>query len=278
MADGLLDALTTSRQTPFGARSRPKTRAGAAFSKPAPARSSRLNDLVCRYRRIPSVSCSTLRGQRRPPEQCRVSLAVAERSLPPVTQRDALQYATPSGSLFQPMRTPSFRQPRSKEPSTPWRSTGVAFLCVAVCLATAGAAAPSRDSTAAPTGQVWALALPSSVKSVSPAQVDWLASKGVTAIVASKLSPESLRQLTASARRASLIVIAPRPAVPSSACRSTAGTLRTCASPAGTPAAAVKLARRSLVDYVIVRVRTLQGLGCSVAPAPAGPGSLPSCR
>ena len=142
----------------------------------------------------------------------------------------------------------------------PWKSTGVAFLCVAVCLATAGAAAPSRNSIAAPIGQVWALALPSSVKTVSQTHVDWLASKGVTAIVASKLSPESLRQLTASARRASLIVIAPRQAVPSTACRSTAGTLRTCASPAGTPAAAVKLARRSLVDYVIVRVRTLQGL------------------
>ena len=84
----------------------------------------------------------------------------------------------------------------------PWRGAGVALLCVAIGLATAGAAAPSRDSTAAPSGQVWALALPSSVKTVSQAQVNWLASKGVTAIVASKLPPKSLRQLTASARRA----------------------------------------------------------------------------
>ena len=142
----------------------------------------------------------------------------------------------------------------------PLRRTGVALLCVAAALATAGAAAPSRNSTAAPAGQVWALAFPTSVKSVSQAQIDWLASRGVTAIVVSKLSPTSLRRLTVSARRANLFVIAPRSAAPGTACRSTTGTLRTCAAPAATPTAAVMLARRSLVDYVIVRVRSLQGL------------------
>ena len=158
------------------------------------------------------------------------------------------------------MRTPRSNNHVARSTGVRWRATGVALLCVVIGLATAGAAAPSRDSTAAPTGQVWALALPNSVKTVSQAQVDWLASKGVTAIVASKLPPNSLRQLTASARRANVIVIAPRPAVPRTACASTAGTLRTCAAAAGTPTAAVKLARRSLVDYVIVRVRSLQGL------------------
>lgn len=109
-----------------------------------------------------------------------------------------------------------------------------------------------------PGGQVWALALPSSVKTITKAQGDWLASQGVTAIVASKLPPQALRQLAAAARQAKLIVIAPRTGVPKTSCRSTAGTLRSCAASAGTAAAAVKLARRSLVDYVIVRVRTLQ--------------------
>ena len=140
------------------------------------------------------------------------------------------------------------------------RFAGVALLCMAAALATAGAASPLRTSTAAPTGQVWAFAFPSSVKSVSNADVDWLASRGITAIVAPKLSPTSLQRLGASASRANLIVIAPRAITPRTSCRSTAGVLRTCAATAPTPAAAIKLARRSVVDYVIVRVRSLQGV------------------
>ena len=122
------------------------------------------------------------------------------------------------------------------------RFAGAALLCTAAALATAGAASPLRTSTAAPTGQVWAFAFPNSLKSVSSADVDWLAGNGITAIVAPKLSPTSLQRLRVSASRAHLIVIAPR--------RSRPETLpinrRRLAHMRGdspTPAAAVELAR-----------------------------------
>ena len=107
---------------------------------------------------------------------------------------------------------------------------------------------------------MWAVAFPSFVKSVDSADVDWLASRGITAIIAPGLSAKALARLSASASRANLIVIAPPKVKPRTSCRSTAKSLRTCAATAPNPAAAIELARRSVVDYVIVPVRSLQAL------------------
>ncbi|MDX6439850.1 MAG: hypothetical protein QOF45_2433, partial [Gaiellaceae bacterium] len=139
----------------------------------------------------------------------------------------------------------------------PCRRIGVALLG-SILAAILAVAAPSSGSAAAsaPAGQVWALALPDSVKVVKQQQLNWLASHGVTAIVATKLSQKSLQRLAVAAKRAHLTVIAPKRVAPKKACASTSGVLRTCAALALTPAAAVKLARRSLVDYVVIRLRT----------------------
>ena len=139
----------------------------------------------------------------------------------------------------------------------PCRQIGVALLgSILAFLAVAASPSNSSAAVSAPTGQIWALALPDSVKTVQQPQLNWLAGHGVTTIVATKLSQKSLQQLAASAKRAHLTVIAPKQVWPKKACASTAGVLRTCAALAVTPAAAVKLARRSLVDYVVIRVRT----------------------
>jgi hypothetical protein len=100
------------------------------------------------------------------------------------------------------------------------------------------------------------LALPRSVQSVEPAQLKWLARQGVTTIIATGFPDSRLRALAASSGRAHLIVIAPRAQAPRSACAMSAGTLRTCAAFASSPLAAIRLSRRSVVDYVLVRVRT----------------------
>ncbi|MDX6439851.1 MAG: cellulose 1,4-beta-cellobiosidase [Gaiellaceae bacterium] len=112
------------------------------------------------------------------------------------------------------------------------------------------------SSAVAPAGQVWGLALPSSVKNVTQSQLTWLAGRRVTTVVAVRLPRSSLIRLVAAAKRARLNVIAPSVATPRSACKSTTGALRRCAALAAAPTAAVRLARRSLVDYVVVYVRT----------------------
>jgi hypothetical protein len=114
----------------------------------------------------------------------------------------------------------------------------------------------SASSAAAPSGQVWGLALPSSAKSVKQSQINWLAGRRVTTVLAVRLPQKSLNRLVAAAKRARLNVIAPAAKTPRKACKSTTDTLRRCAALAASPKAAVKLARRSLVDYVVVYVRT----------------------
>ena len=86
------------------------------------------------------------------------------------------------------------------------------------------------SNAAAPAGQVWGLALPSSVKSVKQSQLNWLAGRRVTTVVAVRLPQKSLIQLVAGAKRARLNVIVPSVATPRSACRSTSSALRRCAA------------------------------------------------
>ena len=139
----------------------------------------------------------------------------------------------------------------------PCRHVGIALLGSIVAAALVAGASPSSSAAApaAPAGQVWALALPSSVKSVQQKQMSWLAARGVTTIVAFKRPPATLKRLAASAKKSGLVVIAPRQVAPKKACRS-AGSLVMCAVVVATPAAAVRLARRGLVDYVVIRVKT----------------------
>jgi chitodextrinase len=142
----------------------------------------------------------------------------------------------------------------------PCRRVSIALLASILATATAVAASPAKSSTAAPSGQVWAVALPGSVTTVKQGQLDWLAARGVTTVVAIGAPEASLQRLAAAAKRARLTVLAPRAKAPRVACRSTSGTLRTCAALAPTAVVAVKLARRSLVDYVVVRVHSPQQL------------------
>ena len=138
----------------------------------------------------------------------------------------------------------------------PCRRTGLvllgSILTAAVVFATpSGSAAPA----AAP-GQVWALALPNSVRTVEQRQLDWLASNGVTTLVAFGRTQTSLQRLAVAANRSRLTVIAPARVPPKKACSSAGNALVRCAVTAGTPTAAVRLARRGIVDYVVIRVRT----------------------
>ena len=155
-----------------------------------------------------------------------------------MTQRSKKQPR--KGRPFSADAYPSSQKPRNpKHGNAMERGSCIAPKCRRR-LATPGAASPLRNATAAPTGQVWALAFPSSAKSVSHAEVDWLASRGVTAIVAPKLSPTSLSQLTASAHRPDLIVshLGDHPG-PRARHRRHVADVRCIA---GTPTAAVKVA------------------------------------
>ena len=140
----------------------------------------------------------------------------------------------------------------------PCRHVGVALLGSIVATALVVGASPSSSAaaSAAPAGQVWALALPASVKTVQQKQLSWLAARGVTTIVAFKRPQASVKRLAASAKKSGLVVIAPKQVAPKKACKSAAGSLVTCAVVVATPAAAVRLARRGLVDYVVIRVKT----------------------
>ena len=141
----------------------------------------------------------------------------------------------------------------------PCRHVGLALLgsIVATALVVGASASSSAAATsAAPTGQVWALALPASAKTVQQKQMSWLAARGVTAIVAFKRPQASLKRLATSAGKSGLVVIAPKQVAPKKACTSAAGPLVTCAVVVGTPIAAVRLARRGLVAYVVIRVKT----------------------
>ena len=141
----------------------------------------------------------------------------------------------------------------------PCRHVGIALLGSIVAAALVVGASPSSSAAApaATAGQVWALALPDSVKTVEQKQMRWLAARGVTTIVAFKRPQASLKRLAASAKKSGLVVIAPKQVAPKKACKSAAGSsLLTCAVVVTTPAAAVRLARRGLVDYVVIRVKT----------------------
>ena len=140
----------------------------------------------------------------------------------------------------------------------PCRHVGTAMLgsIVAAVLVVGASPSTSAAASAAPAGQVWALALPDSVKTVQQKQMSWLAARGVTTIVAFKRPQASLKRLAASAEKSGLVVIAPKQVAPRKACKSAAGSLVTCAVVVTTPAAAVRLARRGLVDYVVIRVKT----------------------
>jgi chitodextrinase len=137
----------------------------------------------------------------------------------------------------------------------PCRLTGSAVGAAAVAiLAFAASASGTQSAPSAPSGQVWAIALPAGVSSVSQARLQWLAGKGVNTVVTVGMPQKPLARLAVSARRARITVIAARTTPPKRACAARAGTLQTCAALVRSPAAAVKLARRSVVDYVIVHV------------------------
>ena len=134
----------------------------------------------------------------------------------------------------------------------PCRRTGIALLGLTVVVATlAVASTPARSSAAQPAaaGQVWAVALPDSVKTVQRKELRWLSDRGITTIVAFGRSQRFLRKLADAAQGSRLFVIAPRRTRPVKPCKSSAGqVLRTCAVVVATPLAAVRLARRGLVD------------------------------
>ncbi len=140
----------------------------------------------------------------------------------------------------------------------PCRHVGVAMLgfIVAAALVVGSSPSSSAAASAAPAGQVWALGLPDSVKTVQQKQMSWLAARGVTTIVAFKRPQASLNRLAVTAKKSQLVVIAPKQVAPKKACKSAAGSLRACAVVVATPVAAVRLARRGLVDYVVIRVKT----------------------
>ena len=141
----------------------------------------------------------------------------------------------------------------------PCRHVGIALLGSIVTAALVVGASPSSSAAApaAAAGQVWALALPDSAKTVGQKQMRWLAARGVTTIVAFKRPQASLKRLAASAKTSGLVVIAPKQAAPKKACTSAPGSsLLACAVVVTTPVAAVRLARRGLVDYVVIRVKT----------------------
>lgn len=69
-------------------------------------------------------------------------------------------------------------------PCEPQRPPFLLGLIAAGVLLLAGTPAAS---TAAPPGQVWGIALPNSVKSVKQSQLNWLAGRRVTTIVAVRL-------------------------------------------------------------------------------------------
>ena len=165
----------------------------------------------------------------------------------------------------------------------PCRRTGLVLLgsiLAAAAIFIGTPSAPAAAPAAAP-GQVWALALPDSVKTVEQRHLDWLAAHGVNTIVAFRRTQASLQRFAAAAKRSGLMVIGPRKAPPSKACASGRSSPVSCAASAITPAAAVRLARRGIVDYVVIRVRTplqlrmLRGSGAKhtriVALLPASP-------
>ena len=83
----------------------------------------------------------------------------------------------------------------------PCRHVGTALLGSIVAAALVVGASPSSSAaaSAAPAGQVWALALPDSVKTVQQKQMSWLAAHGVTTIVAFKrpqASPQAAGSLS----------------------------------------------------------------------------------
>ncbi len=133
----------------------------------------------------------------------------------------------------------------------------VLALAVFVAVAPAGATSTAPSSSAAPRGEaIWAIALPASLRTAKPAQLRWLADQGVTSLLVTDASRTTLSKLSTQARHAGLNVIVPSRQAPRTACKPALGHLQTCAAVAGTATAAVKLARRSLVDIVVVRVQT----------------------
>jgi hypothetical protein len=132
----------------------------------------------------------------------------------------------------------------------PCRHAGLALLGSFVVAALVVGASPAGSSaaSAAPAAQVWALALPDSVQTVPQKQLTWLGDRGVTTVIAFKRPQASLDRLAATAKKSGLVVIAPRHQMPTKACKPAAGPLLACAVAVATPAAAVRLARRGLVD------------------------------
>ena len=95
----------------------------------------------------------------------------------------------------------------------PCKQVGIALLGSIVATALVVGASPSSSAAApaATAGQVWAVALPDSAKTVELKQMRWLAARGVTTIVAFKRPQASLTRLAASAKKSGLVVIAPHP-------------------------------------------------------------------
>ncbi len=142
----------------------------------------------------------------------------------------------------------------------PCRRYRLALLC-SIIAAAAVVASPLSSAASAPKGQeVWAVALPSGVKTVKPAQLSWFATRGVTTVVVFGVPQRSLQPLAAAASRVKLNVIAPKRGIPKAACKAKTGALRTCAALAPSVVTAVRLARRGLVDFVVVRVNTVRQL------------------
>jgi chitodextrinase len=119
--------------------------------------------------------------------------------------------------------------------------------------------AAAATDAATPT---WGVQLPAK-RLPSTARLKQLQRNGLTAIVveARAVTPTQRSRLAAAARRAGLQLVLPRASAPNlrAFCRSArSGASRNCAPTAGTPKAAIRLARRNVADYIVIR---LAGLG-----------------
>src|SRR5688500_8039458 len=97
------------------------------------------------------------------------------------------------------------------------RQLFVLAFAIVVAVGPAGATSSMRPSAAAPRGaDTCAPALPAAVRTATPAQLRWLAARGVTSLVVTSAARKTLSRLSAQARQAHLNVIVPRQRAPRS--------------------------------------------------------------
>ena len=148
------------------------------------------------------------------------------------------------------------------------RRTRGAFAAAAAVVAFCGlafnAAAVTKPSS------VWGVELPTH-KNLAVADLVRLHKRGLNALVVdpSRFGSRERGQLAAAARRAGMVVAFPQPAKTRTAAQCASarrGPARTCALLVRSPRAAVKLARRNVADYAVLRLdsvaqlRFLQGV------------------